>query len=200
MGKVNYIHSKDFYSSEEDINDIPLLNKIIEKATVYKGKIFDIDRYTVELPNKEKSFRDIVSQPNAVGILAFDEKNNICLVRQYRTSIDRIAIEIPAGRIEPDEKPVQAARRELLEETGYEAKRLTYLTTIASSLGFTAEHIDLFLARDLVYREASPDEGEFINVDWIPYYKVINAIEQHRIIDGKTINAILFYEHCYNGF
>ena len=197
MGKVQIIHSKNFYSSEEDINDISLLNKIIEKATVYKGKIFDIDRYTVELPNKEKTFRDIVKQANAVGILAFDDKNNICLVRQYRASIDRITIEIPAGRVEPDEKPIQAARRELLEETGYEARHLTYLTTVASSLGFSNEYIDLFVTSDLVYKNSSPDNSEFINVDWVPYYKVISAIDQHRIIDGKTVNAILYYEQCW---
>ena len=193
MGQVGIPLVKDFYASGEDISDEKLTNNIIDKEIIFKGKIFDIEKNIVQLPNKEETIREIVKQPNAVGIFAMTKDNKIVLIRQYRTSVDRVVIEIPAGKVDDGETPIQAARREFLEETGYQAEHMQYLTTIASSIGFTGEHIDIFYADDLEFVGSNPDNSEFIDINLIPYHQVKTAIKEHKIIDGKTIAAFLYF-------
>jgi len=193
MGQVGIPLVKDFYASGEDISDEKLTNNIIDKEIIFKGKIFDIEKNIVQLPNKEETIREIVKQPNAVGIFAMTKDNKIVLIRQYRTSVDRVVIEIPAGKVDDGETPIQAARREFLEETGYQAEHMQYLTTIASSIGFTGEHIDIFYADDLEFVGSNPNNSEFIDINLISYHQVKTAIKEHKIIDGKTIAAFLYF-------
>lgn len=193
MGQVGMPLVKDFYASGEDISDEKLTNNIIDKEIIFKGKIFDIEKNLVQLPNKEETIREIVKQPNAVGIFAMTKDNKIVLIRQYRTSVDRVVIEIPAGKVDDGETPIQAARREFLEETGYQAEHMQYLTTIASSIGFTGEHIDIFYADGLEFVGSNPNNSEFIDINLIPYHQIKTAIKEHKIIDGKTIVAFLYF-------
>jgi len=195
MGQVGLPLMKNFYASGEDISDEKLASTITDKQIIFKGKIFDLEKDTIRLPNKKETIREIVRQPNAVGIFAVTENDRVVLIRQYRTSVDRVAIEIPAGKVDDGETPIQAARREFLEETGYQAEHMQYLTTIASSIGFTGEHIDIFYANNLKFVGSNPNNSEFIDINLIPYHQVKTAIEEHKIVDGKTVAAFLYFNN-----
>lgn len=195
MGQVGLPLMKNFYASGEDISDEKLVSTITDKQIIFKGKIFDLEKNTIRLPNKKETIREIVRQPNAVGIFAVTKNDRVVLIRQYRTSVDRVVIEIPAGKVDDGETPIQAARREFLEETGYQAEHMQYLTTIASSIGFTGEHIDIFYANNLKFVGSNPNNSEFIDINLIPYHQVKIAIEEHKIVDGKTVAAFLYFNN-----
>ena len=135
--------------------------------------------------------RDVVRHPGAVAVVALTEMGKIALVRQYRTSLDRVTVEIPAGKLEPGEDPLDCARRELKEETGFVAGKIAYLTTIASSAGFTDELIHLYLATQLSFEGAEPDEDEFLNVELVPVSELVDAVLDGKIQDAKTVVGAL---------
>ncbi len=112
--------------------------------------------HLLKLKNGRCSVRDVVRHCGAVAIVALTENGKIALVRQYRTALDRVTVEIPAGKMDPGEEPLDCAKRELKEETGFVAGRIAYLTTIATSGGFTDELIHIYLATQLRLRGPSP--------------------------------------------
>ncbi len=116
----------------------------------------------VELPNGRVTGRDLVRHPGAAAVVALTETGKIVLVRQYRTAIDRVTVEIPAGKLDPGEDPLDCAKRELLEETGFSAGRIQYLTTIATTPGFCDEVIHIYMATGLTFSGANPDDDEFV--------------------------------------
>ena len=130
----------------------------------------------------------------AVAIVALTETGKIALVRQYRTSLDRVTVEIPAGKLDPGEEPLECAKRELKEETGFVAGRIAYLTTIASSCGFSDELIHIYLATQLSFEGAKPDEDEFLNVDLVPVNELVDAVLDGKIEDSKTVVGALACE------
>ena len=138
--------------------------------------------------------RDIVRHCGAAAIVALTETGKIALVRQYRTALDRVTVEIPAGKLDPGEDPEECARRELHEETGFIAHRLRYLTTIASSCGFSDELIHIYLATQLSFEGAKPDEDEFLNVDLVPVNELVDAVLDGKIEDSKTVVGALACE------
>lgn len=111
--------------------------------------------------------RDVIRHNGAVAVVALTDDGRICLVRQYRTALGRVTVEIPAGKLDPGEDPLDAAHRELLEETGFAAKKMAYLTSIASTVGFCDEIIHLYMATSLTFSKSDPDDDEFINVDMV---------------------------------
>ena len=135
--------------------------------------------------------RDVVRHPGAVAIVALTDDGRICLVRQYRTSLARVTVEIPAGKLDPGEDPLTCAKRELREETGMEADQMAFLTTIATSDGFTDELIHIYMATGLRFVESDPDADEFINVDLVPLSELIDAVLDGRIEDCKTVTGAL---------
>ena len=176
---------------DDDVRDADLHEQILDSETAWSGKIFDVECLEVKLPNGRVSRRDVVRHHGAVAIVALTESGKIALVRQYRTALDRVTVEIPAGKLEPGEDPLDCAKRELKEEAGFVAGRIAYLTTIASSCGFSDELIHLYLATQLSFEGATPDEDEFLNVDLVDVQELVDAVLDGKIEDAKTVVGAL---------
>ncbi len=176
---------------DDDPRDTGLHERILSEEPAWRGKILDVRSLEVELPNGRRTGRDIVRHPGASAVVALTETGKIVLVRQYRTAIDRVTVEIPAGKLDPGEDPEECARRELLEETGFAAGRISYLTTIATSVGFCDELIHIYMATGLTFKGANPDDDEFVNVDLVPLHELIDAVLDGKIEDAKTVVGAL---------
>ena len=176
---------------EEDPRDASLAEKPLTEDVMWTGRIFNVNRLRVELSDGRQALRDVVRHPGAVAVVALTDDGRICLVRQYRTSLARVTVEIPAGKLDPGEDPLACARRELKEETGMEASQMAFLTTIATSDGFTDELIHIYMATGLTFAASDPDADEFINVDLVPLNELIDAVLDGRIEDCKTVTGAL---------
>ena len=174
---------------DEAEHDADLHEEIVESDIAWRGKIFDVERLQVRLPNDHTSVRDVVRHRGAAAVVALTTTGKIALVRQYRTSLDRVTVEIPAGKLDPGEDPL-----ELKEETGFVAGRIDYLTTIATSCGFSDELIHIYLATQLSFEGARPDDDEFLNVDLVPVKELVDAVLDGKIEDAKTVVGALACE------
>lgn len=175
-----------------------IIERTIKSEKVYSGKILSVKLSTVELPDQKYSKREIVLHDNAVAVVAIHD-DKILLVKQYRISVDKIIYEVPAGMIEHDENPKDAALRELEEETGYRAKSIEYLTEFYSTPGFCTEKLSIFYAKDLEFVGQNLDEGENLEVVEMPLEEAMSMIESGEIMDAKTISSILFYDKFSRG-
>ena len=175
----------------DDARDESLEEHVLSEDVAWRGRIFDVSRLRVALPDGREAVRDVVRHCGAVAVVALTDEGRICLVRQYRTALDRVTVEIPAGKMDPGEDPLECAKRELLEETGFSAERIAYLTTIATSCGFSDELIHIYMATGLVAKGSSPDADEFINVDLVDLGEFIDAVLDGRIEDAKTVVGAL---------
>lgn len=182
---------RDLVLGDEDPRDAALAEKPLTEDVAWTGRIFNVDRLRVELPDGRVALRDVVRHPGAVAVVALTEDGRICLVRQYRTALDRVTVEIPAGKLAPGEDPLECASRELLEETGMSAEKIAFLTTIATSDGFTDELIHVYMATGLTFTRSNPDADEFINVDLVPLEELVDAVLDGRIEDAKTVVGAL---------
>ncbi|MFZ5644330.1 MAG: NUDIX domain-containing protein [Bacillota bacterium] len=168
-----------------------LKERKISSKTIYEGKILNLRVDTVELPNGKTANREVVEHSGAVAVVSLTEKNEILMVRQFRYSVDKVLLEIPAGKIEAGEDPEFCASRELVEETGYEAEEMRRLCSFYASPGFTDEVMYAYLARGLKYKGERPDEDEFLQIEPIPLEKALKLIEDGEICDAKSIVGIL---------
>lgn len=182
---------RDLVLGDDDPRDASLAERPLSEEVVWTGRIFNVDRLRVELPDGRQAIRDVVRHPGAVAVVALTEEGRICLVRQYRTALGRVTVEIPAGKLAPGEDPLECAQRELLEETGMEAEKIAFLTTIATSDGFCDELIHIYMATGLTFSSSSPDADEFINVDLVEVGTLIDAVLDGRIEDAKTVVGAL---------
>ncbi|WP_084522269.1 NUDIX domain-containing protein [Atopobium fossor] len=176
---------------DNDPCDQDLHEHITSENRVWDGRIFSVDRLKVALADGREATRDVVRHSGAVAIVALTADGRICLVRQYRTALDRVTVEIPAGKLEPGEDPLECARRELLEETGMVPDSIAYLTTIASSAGFSDELIHIYMATGLTFAASNPDADEFINVDLVALNELVDAVLDGQIEDAKTVVGAL---------
>lgn len=175
----------------EDSRDSILEEKPLSEDTVWIGRIFDVNRLRVALPDGRTALRDVVRHPGAVAIVALTDEGRICLVRQYRTALGRVTVEVPAGKMDPGEDPLDCAHRELLEETGMQAEKMAFLTTLATSDGFCDELIHIYMATGLKFVGSDPDADEFINVDLVPVNELVDAVLDGKIEDAKTVVGAL---------
>src|SRR5882724_11337189 len=136
--------------------------KILKSKVLYTGKVFRLQRDTVIEPGGVRAERDIIVHPGSVVVLPIFEDGRVLLIRQYRHSIGEFLWELVAGRKEPNETPAVAARRELLEETGYRAKRIRKLLRVIPTPGFVKEWMWIYAAENLIEGEAQPEEDEKI--------------------------------------
>lgn len=163
----------------------------MKKKRVYDGKIIKVDVFDLTIEGR-KVKREIIKHPGAAAMLAFDEKGRIILVRQHRYPHGYV-LEIPAGTLEKGESPKACALREIQEETGYKAKRMTHLVTYYPSLGYNTEAIHCFVASGLTQVKKKLDTDEFITVKKMELPKLLKMIKAGKIIDSKTICAVMIY-------
>jgi ADP-ribose pyrophosphatase len=175
-----------------------------EKAVVlssklsFQGHVFSVTTDQVTEPGGVTSTRDVIRHNGSVVVLAVDSSQNpddptILIERQYRHAAGQFLLELPAGRIEPGEAPLAAAKRELIEETGFRAKKWSRLVHYYASPGFLAETMQIFLAEDIRPGVAQPEEDEKIALVHIPLSELLSLIEKGRILDGKTIVGTLLF-------
>lgn len=155
----------------------------------YKGRMLTVKYDVVRLSNGHSSWREVVRHPGAAAIVVELPDGTYLLETQYRYASDVLLLEIPAGKLDPGEHHADCAKRELLEETGYEANTWTYLGPLHISPGFCDELIHLYLAQDVIAGNAQPDEDEFIEMTSYAWDEVWAMIEKGRITDAKTIAA-----------
>ncbi len=177
-------------------NDEAILEKNLTRERVFDGIILHIDHVTNELPNGKQAKREIAVHVGASAVLPIDAQGNVYLVRQFRAPIDRILLEIPAGKLDSvDEDRLLAAKRELKEETGLEAENWLHLTDTFTTPGFSNERISLYLARELRQSDACPDEDEFLNLVKLPFREALEMVLRGEIRDAKTQIAICMAGH-----
>ena len=174
-------------------------SRLISSKLAYKGKVFSVITDTVEEPGGNINVRDVIRHNGSVVILAVDESENpndpdIIFERQYRHAAGQFLIELPAGRVEPEEATLAAAKRELIEETGYRAKRWTLLTKYFASPGFLGEWMQIYLARDIREGAAAPEPDENIEVFRLPLSEALALIAANKIHDGKTLIGLMLYD------
>jgi ADP-ribose pyrophosphatase len=167
-----------------------LTEKIVSSEPVYDGKLISLRVDHVELPNGERSMREIVQHPGAVAIVPLLD-DDVFLVRQYRLAANTITLEIPAGTLSRGEEPDRAAERELQEEIGYRPGKLTRLGGEYTAPGYTTEYIHLYLAEDLIHSRLAMDDDEFLDIVRLPFSEALRQVEAGEIDDGKTIAALL---------
>lgn len=171
-----------------------LVEKTIAREDIFSGKVFDIHKDTVVLPDNKQAFREVVEHSGGVCIAAIDEKRNIFLVEQYRYPLQAVTLEVVAGKLEKGEDPLEAAIRELSEETGLKADSIKKIGTFHSSPGFCSEKLHFYLATELSQEEQHLDEGEFLNCTKLPLTKVVDMIINDEITDGKTKALVLMVD------
>ena len=166
--------------------------KITSSREVYKCKLFRVTEYcAVDARTGFKIERCVVRHAGSAVMMAVDEKKRILLVRQYRLPAEGYLWELPAGRLDPGEKPLQAAKRELVEETGYRARTWTKLASFLASPGYVQERMTIYLATDLTAGEATPMDDEQIESRWFTAPEVERMIAAGKIADAKTMIGFL---------
>ena len=161
---------------------------------IFSGKLIDLYFDHVELPNGKSSTREWINHPGAVCIIPILPDGNLCLIRQYRYGPRDEFIEIPAGKLDTGEDPLVCAKRELQEEIGYIAGKLTFLTNIYPAIGFSNEKMWMYLAEDLQLSNQSLDQDEFLELLPLSLGEAIDLIKQGKITDVKTIVGVLWLD------
>ncbi len=165
--------------------------KTIKSEKIFSGKVINLKVDTVRLPNGKTSTREIVEHPGGVGIIPITENKEVILVKQYRKPLDRVCLEIPAGKLNVGEDPYACGVRELEEETGYKAKHVQSLGDFFPTPGFANEILYIYMATGLYEGEVKLDEDEFVETVKYPLDQLVDMVMQGEIRDAKTIIAIL---------
>ena len=172
--------------------------KILSSKISFKGKVFSVTTDKIIEPGGVTGVRDVIRHNGSVVILAVDTSVNpadptILIERQYRHAAGQFLFELPAGSIDSGEAPLAAAKRELIEETGFRARRWSRLVRYYASPGFLAETMQVFLAEDIRPGIAQPEEDEKITLHHIPLSELLRMIHDGKILDGKTIVSVLLF-------
>ena len=173
--------------NDQELREIPFASE-----TIYDGRILRVERWQVTLPNGGTAPREIVVHNGAAAVVPVFEDGTTLLVRQHRVSVDRVTLEIPAGKLDhKGEDPLECAIRELREETGLCAGRMTELTNLLTTPGFCTEKIGIYLAQDLSQGEMDLDEDEFLGLVRMPLEEACALVMCGEIRDSKTICGLL---------
>lgn len=165
--------------------------KTLCKKTIFEGKVFDVECHTVRLDNEKDAYREVVVHNGGAAIIAFDDEDKIFLVKQFRKGAEREMLEIPAGKLEAGENPMDCAVRELGEEIGADAKQVRLLSEFFVTPAYCSEKISVYMAQGLCYHSQKLDEDELLEIVKVPFKKAYEMVISGEIIDAKTIIAIL---------
>jgi ADP-ribose pyrophosphatase len=176
--------------------------RLISSEVVYEGPVFKVTTDYVQEPGGVSARRDLIHHSGSIVVLALDEAGpvpQVLLERQYRHAAKDYLWELPAGRIEPGEQELKAAKRELLEETGYTAERWRRILKFYASPGFVAETMAVYLATGLKAGVAQPEADEIIHLRLVTLPAAVKMVLSGTIRDGKTIAAVLWLDHDLRG-
>lgn len=165
--------------------------KTISTEKIFKGNAIELSVDTVLLPNGNTATRELINHPGGVCVLPIDKDKNLYLVRQFRKPYEKMILEAPAGKRNPNEEPLICGKRELLEETGFVSEKYTNLGTLFPSPGYTNEVIYLYAAEDVEYQKQQLDEDEFLSVEKYTFDEAYNMCLNGEISDAKTLAVIL---------
>ena len=167
------------------------IEKTLSKNLVYDGRIFKVYCDDIIDVYENPSKREIIEHNGGVTIAALDDEENILMVRQYRYAIGKNILELPAGKLETGENPLECAKRELIEETGYEAEHFEFLGDLWPSPGYTAEKLYIYFAKSLKFKGQNFDPSEYVELEKIPLKKAYKMVLDNEIEDAKTQIGIL---------
>ncbi|GLW59665.1 NUDIX domain-containing protein [Hydrogenophilus thermoluteolus] len=170
--------------------DSHLVEVAVASSRVWQGKLLDVWRDKVRLPDGRSATREYIRHPGAVVIIALDAHNRVVMERQYRHPVGAVVEELPAGKLDAGEDPLTCAQRELQEETGYTAKQWRLLGSFWPCVGYSNEVIHVVLANEIVPGAARLDEGEFLEVFLLPVAELIARAERGQLRDGKSLAAL----------
>lgn len=173
-----------------DLHETPL-----DTMQVYRGKLLDVRRDRVSLPDGSEGVREYIVHPGAVVVIPVLEDGKLLFERQHRYPLRRTFLELPAGKIDPGEAVIDTAIRELREETGYTAQRWRHLGVMHPCIGYSDERIEIFMAQSLVRAGAQQlDRGEFLQLLEMSLPEALDAVRSGTITDAKTITALFWAE------
>ncbi|MCI0332550.1 MAG: NUDIX hydrolase [Planctomycetes bacterium] len=171
----------------------------IKQRTLLETRRFSVVEHTVTRPDGQTASLQFIKHPGSVAILPLVDDDHVCLIHSRRLTVDKTLIEVPAGTREPDESPLETARRELTEETGYRAARFDELAVFYPSPGITDERMWVFVAQGLTAGDHAREPNEEIENLVVSWSEALSMIEQGEIQDGKTIVALLTYSRIRSG-
>ncbi len=163
----------------------------LKSKAVFDGALLHVRKDEVLLPDGNSSVREYIVHPGAVALIAYLENGHVVLLNQFRYPLQKVFIELPAGKIDPGETPEETGMRELQEETGYKAGRLKHLTTIHPCIGYSDEVIYIYEAFDLEKGEQNTDDNEFLECFSLPLDEAIQMVLKGEISDVKTMIALM---------
>ena len=169
-----------------------ILEKLSDRRRVFDGAIIHVDHMTALLPSGKTALREVAVHMGASAVVPVDEEGSVYLVRQFRAPLEKVTLEIPAGKLDhPGENRLEAAQRELREETGFSADSWKKLTDLATTPGFCSEVISIYLAQNLHSGKTDFDEDEFLNLVKMPLSQAVDQVMAGEICDSKTICGLL---------
>ncbi len=173
-------------------NEKDLREEFVSSEEIYDGKILHVFKDTVKLPNGDLAIREVIRHVGAVCMVPITDDNEVIVERQYRYPPDMVVTEIPAGKLDSqDEDRLEAAKRELREETGITADKWTNMGDFYSAIAYSDERITMYLAQGLHYGAQELDDDEFLHIEKIPLMDLVDDVMSGRITDSKTQAAIL---------
>ncbi|MBQ7907089.1 MAG: NUDIX hydrolase [Clostridia bacterium] len=176
-----------------------LFEKKLSSKQIFDGKIVKLFVDTVQLPNGNEATREIVRHPGAVCVVPVTDDGQVIMVRQFRYPFEQVLLEIPAGKLEPGEDPLEAVKRELEEESGAVAGKIQHIGELYTTVAIFDEKIQIYLTTDLTFKDSHPDEDEFVEVTKIPLDTLVTMIMNGEIKDAKTQIAILKADKILGG-
>lgn len=171
--------------------DSCLVERLVKKRTVYRGKSIDLRVDVVRLPDGKTATREFLDHPGAVGIVAFLDPDTLVMVRQYRHPVGKVTLELPAGKLDAGESVLTCLRRELKEETGYTARKIAPLIRYWPTPAFSNEILHLYVAKGLRAGRMNTDEDEFLQCVTVPFKKALTMVRRGEIQDSKTVIGVL---------
>lgn len=172
--------------------------KTVKTEKIYTGGIITLEKLLIELPNMKTSNRDVIRHPGASAVIPIDDEGYVYVVKQYRKPVEKISIEIPAGKLDAGEEPLDCAVRELKEETGLTSGKMTHLFSVATTAAFCDEIIHIYMANDLREGQMHTDDDEFLTCEKIHLDKMLEMVMTGEIFDSKTIISVLLAKLSMN--